>query len=74
MQAIGCAGSRVHGLSSCGGMGLVAPQHVESSRTKDQTHVPCIGKQILYHCTTLEVLFSFFKETLFDLHPPYCGS
>ena len=42
------AGSRMHGLSSCGGMGLVAPQHVESSQTRDQTHVPCIGRQILF--------------------------
>ena len=25
---------------------LVAPWHVKSSRTRDQTHVPCIAKQI----------------------------
>ena len=30
-------------------MGLVAPWHVESSRIGDQTYVPCIGRQILYH-------------------------
>ena len=24
-------------------MGLAAPQHVESSRSRDRTHVPCIG-------------------------------
>ena len=30
-------------------MGLVAPQHVESSRTRDRTHVTCIGRWILYH-------------------------
>ena len=29
--------------------GLVAPHHVESSRTRDRTHVPCIGRWILYH-------------------------
>ena len=28
-------------------MSLVAPWHVESSWTRDQTHVPCIGRQIL---------------------------
>ena len=28
-------------------MGLVAPQHVGSSQTRDRTHVSCIGRQIL---------------------------
>ena len=36
-------------------MGLVAPQHVEASQTRDQTHVPCTGRQILIHWTTREV-------------------
>ena len=36
--------------------GLVAPQHVGSSRTGAQTHVPCIGRQILNHCATREAL------------------
>uniref|UniRef100_A0A8C6BH38 Uncharacterized protein n=1 Tax=Monodon monoceros TaxID=40151 RepID=A0A8C6BH38_MONMO len=27
---------------------LVAPQHVRSSRTRDQTHVPCIGSSRLF--------------------------
>ena len=36
-------------------MGLVAPRHVGSSQTRDQTHVPCIGRQILNHCATREV-------------------
>ena len=32
-----------------------------SSQTRDQTHVPCIGRRILNHCTTGEVLqFLFF--------------
>ena len=35
--------------------GLVAPQHVGSSRTRARTRVPCIGKRILNHCTTREV-------------------
>ena len=37
-------------------MGLDALQHVESSWTRDQTLVPCIGRWILYHWTTREVL------------------
>ena len=33
-------------------MGLVVPWHVGSSRTRARTRVPCIGRQILNHCTT----------------------
>ena len=40
--------------------GLVALQRVGSSQTGDGTHVPCIGRQILHHCTTREVLLSSF--------------
>ena len=36
-------------LSSCGASGLVALQHVGSSQIRDQTHVFCIGRWILYH-------------------------
>ena len=39
---------------------LVAPQHVESSQSRDRTHVPCTGKQILNHGTTREVPESIF--------------
>ena len=35
--------------------GLVTPWHVGSSWTWDRTHVPCIGRWILNHCTTREV-------------------
>ena len=44
-------------------MGLVALWHVESSRIRAQTHVPCTGRQIVKHCTTREVpiLLFFFK-------------
>ena len=35
--------------------GLVALRHMESSWTRDQMHVLCIGRQILYHRTTREV-------------------
>ena len=33
-------------------MGSVAPQRVESSRTRDQTHVPYTVRRVLIHCTT----------------------
>ena len=36
-------------------MGLVAPRHVSSSRTRNQTHILCIGRQILNHWTTRKV-------------------
>ena len=36
-------------------MGVVALQHTESSRTRDQTHVPCIGRWILHHRATGKV-------------------
>ena len=38
---------------------LVAPRQVESSPARDQTHVPCIGRRILNHWTTREVLRQF---------------
>ena len=41
-------------------MGLVAPRHVGSSQTRAQTRVPCIGRWILNHCATREVLWHPF--------------
>ena len=41
-------------VSSCGVRGLVAPKHVGSSRTWDQTRVSCIGRHVLYHWATRE--------------------
>ena len=56
------------GFSSCGvwaqqlwRAGLVALQHMGSSRTRDRTRVPCTGRWILNHCATREVLKSFIK-------------
>ena len=46
-------------------MGLVAPWHVGSSRTRARTRVPCIGRQILNHCATREVLKYNFDVTNF---------
>ena len=34
--------------------GSVSLQHVGQSQNRAQTHVPCIGRQILNHCTTRE--------------------
>ena len=41
-----------------------------SSPTRDRTHVPCIGRQILDHWTTREVpiLFVLLRED-FQVHP-----
>ena len=41
--------------------GPAAPRHVGSSRTRDRTRVPCIGRQTLNHCATREALGSLFK-------------
>ena len=42
-------------------MGLGAQQNVESSETRDQTHVPCTGRQIINHWTTRKVHAVFLK-------------
>ena len=56
-------GSRHAGFSSCGTwaqqlwlMGLVALWHVGSSRTRDWTRAPCIGRWILNHLLYAELL------------------
>ena len=41
-------------------VGLVALWHMESSQTRGQTCVPCIGRQILIHCTTRDVQMNIF--------------
>ena len=46
---------QVHGFQQLQLMGSVAPQHVGSSQTRNQTRVPCNGRQILIRCTTREV-------------------
>ena len=59
-QQLWLMGSRVHAQQLwC--IGLVAPRHVGSSRTRVQTHVPYIGRWILNHYTTREVPIYFFK-------------
>ena len=61
-QAASCGGSSCwkawaleHGLSSCGSQALLALQHMGSSRTRDQTRVPCICRRILKPWSTSEV-------------------
>ena len=41
--------------------GLAAPRHVGSSWTRARTRVPCIGRWILNHCATREVLYLIFE-------------
>ena len=48
-----------HRHSNCG-MSLVAPWHVGSSPTRDQTPVPCTGRRILNHCATRKAPSTFF--------------
>ena len=43
---------------------LVALGHALCSLTKDQTHVPCIGRQILTQCTTRELPFILMKANV----------
>ena len=49
MRGLSSCGSKAlehASFSSCVTGGLVAPWHVESSQTRDRTHVPCIGRWI----------------------------
>lgn len=46
---------KVHGFQYLLLAGLVAPRHVGSSRTRNQTCVPCNGRQILIHCAARQV-------------------
>ena len=71
----GARASHYRGLSCCRAQapdaqaqqlwltGVVAPRHVGSSQTRSRTRVPCIGRQILNHCTTREALLYVFKCT-----------
>ena len=66
------------GFSSCGTWAQLLLQHVEFSPTRNQTHVPCVGSQILYHWTTREVRTSYLlcplprnKPTVSEVSPLY---
>ena len=56
-------------------MGPVAPHNVGSSQTRARTHVLCIGRQILNHCTTREappLKVLMYKGTI-RVHCTVCG-
>ena len=55
LQQLWLAGSRAQ-AQQLWHTGLVAPRHVGSSQARDRTHVLCIGRRILNHCATREVL------------------
>ena len=58
---------QVRGLQQLWHTSLAVLRHVGSSRTRDRTHVPCIGRWILNHCATREVLkipFESYKVLL----------
>ena len=61
---------RVCGLQQLWCMGLVAPWHVESSQTRDQTYVFCTGRQIANHWTTRKFLLLFFIPSEDKLRNP----
>ena len=54
-QAFLCSGFSCCGAWALGCECLVASWHMLSSQTKDQTRVPCTGRQILNHWITREV-------------------
>ena len=58
-------GPRCMGFSRCSTqawqlwlLGLAAPQHMESSQTRDRTHVPRIDRRTCTHCATRAVCVS----------------
>ena len=58
-------------VACCGGQVLPAPWHVESSQIRYWTCVSCIGRWILTHCTTREVLKVSFNKCYIGLfYPP----
>ena len=61
LQQLWLAGSRAQ-AQQLWSLGSATPPHVGSSQTRDQTRVPCIGRQIPIHCATREALFLYFKR------------
>ena len=77
--AIHRLGVVAHGLQSWGSVlkvqGLVVLWNVQSSQTRNQTHVSCIGRRILIHCTTREVqelLFLTSTWMMVMIQGPHC--
>ena len=68
------SGVVAHGLQELWHAGLVAPWHVRSSRTRDRTHVPCVGRWMLNHCAIREVpVFVFVFVFLMIVSTFYIG-
>jgi len=68
-----CSQRQWEGFSLCwfllwkqalGHTGLVALGHVESSWTRDQIRFPCIGRWMLNHWTTREILILCILDAL----------
>ena len=55
-QAIGLVGPKAVGFSACGAQAQLLQGTWNASRTRDQTCVPCTGREIPIHCPTREVL------------------
>ena len=50
-----------HRLSSCGARAQLLHGMWASSRTRDRTHVPCIGRRTPNHCATREALYFLYS-------------
>ena len=55
-------------------MDLIAPQHVKSSRSREQTCVPCLGRWVLNRWPTGEALSCLLGCFLCAVSPHVCGS
>ena len=55
-------GLGARGLQQLWPPSLAAPWHMGFSQIRDQTHVSCIGRWILYHWATRQALFYVFFE------------
>ena len=64
LQKSWLAGSTVQAQQLCR-TGLVAPQHVRSSRTRARTCVPCVDRQILNHCATRQAPTLFLINNIY---------
>ena len=62
------ARATVHGIQQSWATGLAAPWYMGSSRTRDQTYDPCIGRWILNPWTTREVTPSLSVSGSLGVH------
>ena len=62
-------GSSVHGISEASILEWAASSSSKgSSRPRDWTHISCIGRQIVYHCTHWEAHFINYLTTSFNFY------